>query len=215
MIFLLYAIRNGNKRENLKIGPMIICGGPGVIIYRRDATGGMSLSQEDEWIARAMKGDMQALEELIRLYYADILRYCVWHAPCRAAAEDAAQETFLKAVRGMGVYAHRGRFRAYLYQIARNTCIDMRRRQARADVPLEEIGDAACEEPGFARVREDMHLAGLVRGLPPEQREIVLLRFGQNLTLREAALVLGVPLRTAQSRLRLALKKIKRELEEE
>ena len=60
-----------------------------------------------------------------------------------------------------------------------------------------------------------MVLRQLVAGLPENQREIVLLRFGQDLTLRETADMLKLPLRTVQSRLRSALKSLKEELRHE
>ena len=59
-----------------------------------------------------------------------------------------------------------------------------------------------------------IYLARLVERLPEKQREIVLLRFAQDLTLRETADVLGLPLRTVQSRLRAALKYLKKILKE-
>ena len=71
--------------------------------------------------------------------------------------------------------------------------------------------DFAYSEPGFDRVQSDMALRQLTRSLPEDLREVVLLRYGQDLTMREIAETLGVPLRTVQSRLRSALKKLKKE----
>ena len=53
----------------------------------------------DELLNRLEQGDAEALDELIRMYYPEILRYCLWHTSDRQSAEDAAQETFLKAYR--------------------------------------------------------------------------------------------------------------------
>lgn len=170
------------------------------------------MTREDELIQKMEQGEAGAVDELIGMYYAEILRYCLWHAPNRSLAEDAAQETFLKAVRYFDRYTHRGRFRAFLYQIAANTCSDMRRKARNRDVSLEETEmDFAYAEPGFEEVRSDMALRQLTDALPAEHREIILLRFGQDLTMREIAEVTGLPLRTVQSRLRSALKKLKKE----
>lgn len=159
---------------------------------------------------------MGALDELIERYYPVILRYCMWHAPNRACAEDAAQETFLKAIRHLNAYAHRGHFRAFLYQIAANTCIDMRRKRDGTNLSLEALADEwLCEEDGYDLAEESMEIRRLVRCLPEQLREIVLLRFSQELTLREIAEITHLPLRTAQSRLRTALKLIKKQLEVE
>lgn len=159
---------------------------------------------------------MGALDELIERYYPVILRYCMWHAPNRTCAEDAAQETFLKAIRHLNAYAHRGHFRAFLYQIAANTCIDMRRKRDGINLSLEALADEwLCEEDGYDLAEESMEIRRLVRCLPEQLKEIVLLRFSQELTLREIAEITHLPLRTAQSRLRTALKLIKKQLEVE
>lgn len=86
----------------------------------------------------------------------------------------------------------------------------MWRKNKRFDVPLESLAtEPAYQEEEFEEVRSDMRLRQLVNGLPTELQEIVLLRFGQDLTLREIAEVLSMPLRTVQTRLRSALKKLK------
>ncbi|MDE7178288.1 MAG: RNA polymerase sigma factor [Lachnospiraceae bacterium] len=171
------------------------------------------MTREDELVKRMEQGDPRAAEELIKMFYPDILRYCLWHAPNRSLAEDAVQETFLKAIRYFDRYTHKGKFRSFLYQIAANTCIDMQRKNRNPDISLEESEiDPPYSEPAFEIIHSDLALMQLVEGLPAEQREIVLLRFGQDLTLREIAEVLHLPLRTVQSRLRSALKKLKAEL---
>lgn len=170
------------------------------------------MKREDELIQRMEQGDMSAADELIEMFYAEILRYCLWHVPNRFLAEDAVQETFLKAIRYFDRYTHKGRWKQFLYQIAANTCIDMRRKNRYSDVPLEELAmDPVYSDTGFEDVQEDMALRQLVGCLPADQQEIVLLRFGQDLTIREIAEVLHLPLRTVQSRLRSALKKLKKD----
>ncbi len=172
------------------------------------------MTREDRLIKKIEQGDIRAADELIGIYYPEILRYCLWHAPNRAFAEDAAQETFLKALRYFDRYTHRGKFRAFLYQIAANTCIDMRRKIRIAETSLEEMQvDPAKEETGYEDVQSDLALRQMVKGLPPDQQEIVLLRFGQDLTMREIAEAVNIPLRTVQTRLRSALKKLKKEVE--
>ena len=172
------------------------------------------MTREDKLILKIEQGDLGAVDELISIDYPEILRYCLWHAPDPSIAEDAAQETFLKAVRYFDRYTHKGKFKSFLYRIAANTCIDMQRKNCRPDISLEESAvDPGYSEPAFEAVQSDMVMRQLVRSLPENQREIVLLRFGQDLTLRETAEVLHLPLRTVQSRLRSALKKLKAELD--
>ena len=158
------------------------------------------MTREDEIFKKLKQGDENAPEELVKLYYPEILRYCLWHAPDRMAAEDAAQETFLKAIRFLDRYEHKGKFRPFLYQIAANTCVDEWRKKKAEPLPEE--------------VEAEVDFGLLVERLPEEWKEIVLLRFAQELTLREIGLVLQLPLRTVQSRLRKALKQIKKEIQE-
>lgn len=171
---------------------------------------------DDALVARAKAGDADALSDLVERYYPDILRYCMWHAPMRSQAEDAAQETFLKAIRHLDAYVHRGKFRAFLYQIAANTCIDMGRRRAATEVSLESMtAQWPYFDDGYHRAEEDVEIQRLVHALSDPMREIVLLRFSQQLSLREIAEITGTPMRTVQSRLRAALKLIKKRLEKD
>ncbi len=171
------------------------------------------MTREDELIRKTAQGDLDATDELIAMYYPEILRYCLWHAPNRSLAEDAAQETFLKVIRYFDRYTHKGRFKSFLYQVAANTCVDMRRRARYTDISLEESAfDISYAEPAFEDIHSDMTIRQMVRCLPEDLQEIVLLRFGQELTLREIAQVLQMPLRTVQTRLRRALKVLKTEI---
>lgn len=175
--------------------------------------------REDKLIRRIEQGDVTAADELIERYYPEILKYCIWHAPNQTLAEDAVQETFLKAIRYMNRYVHRGKFRAFLYKIAANTCIDMWRKQGMTkEYPegmlIEQMQiqkEISYEESGFDEVQALLDLQRIISILPEEQREIVILRFGHDLTIREIANITGIPFRTVQSRIRLALKKLKME----
>ncbi len=172
------------------------------------------MTREDKLIQKLEQGDLGVVDELIAIYYPEILRYCLWHVPDRSLAQDAAQETFLKAIRYFDRYTHKGKFKPFLYRIAANTCIDMHRKNCRTDISLEESAvDPGYSDPAFEAVRSDMAVRQLVRSLPENQQEIILLRFGQDLTLRETAETLNLPLRTVQSRLRSALKRLKAELD--
>ena len=82
-------------------------------------------------------------------------------------------------------------------------------------MPLEEeSGEAVYEEIGFARTEADMQMQTLIGRLDTSCQEILLLRFGQELTLREISEITGTPMRTVQSRLRAALKQIEKEVGE-
>lgn len=166
---------------------------------------------EENLLKRMARGEPEAAEELVRRFYPEILRYCLWHTPDPSLAEDAAQETFLKVIRYVDRYTDRGTYKAFLYQIAKNTCIDMGRKKWQSDLPLEQAEAQLYGESGIEAVEADLVLRQMVQNLPEQQREIVLLRFAQDLTIQEMAQVLGLPMRTVQSRLRSALKKLRTE----
>ena len=169
------------------------------------------MTREEKLIQQMKNGDAGAVEELIEMFYDEILRYCRFHVPNPSLAEDAAQETFLKVIRFHDHYTgSKGKWKPFLYQIAANTCIDIGRKNRFSDVSLEQMTEEfACAEKGYENVRSALTLRQLTADLPDHLREPVLLKYGQDLTLREIAQTLNLPLRTVQSRLRAALKKLK------
>lgn len=182
------------------------------------------MTHEDRLIKQIKSGDRERLDELIEIYYPAILRYCLWHMPDRESAQDATQETFLKLIRFMDCYEHRGQFRAFLYRIAANTCIDMIRKFPTAELPANteaetgQVGrcwQTACyAEKGFAVAEDKQQLASAFACLDDTQRELVLLKYGQELTLREISVITELPMRTVQTKLRRALSKMKQVLAE-
>ena len=64
------------------------------------------MTREDQLIKRITDGDASAMEELIQMYYPELLRYCRWHTPDKQSAEDAVHETFLKLLRHWDGYIH-------------------------------------------------------------------------------------------------------------
>ncbi len=162
------------------------------------------------------KGDRMAAEELLEKYYSDILKYCLWHTPNKNAAEDAVQETFLKTLRYLDRYHHRGQFKSFLYKVAANTCIDLYRRKSSQELLFDELPqEVIYDERGFEESLDAQWLVEKVSMLSVELQEIILLRFMQQLTLREIGQILDLPLRTVQSRLRKALKQLKKQWKEE
>ncbi len=170
--------------------------------------------REEILLKRLRALDASAMDEMVRMYYPEILRYCKWHAPDVYLAEDAAQETFLKAIKYFGRCGFSGKLRSFLYKIAGNTCIDLYRSKGQDYVPLEEMNtEIMYAEPGFQEAAEQIYIRELVRKLEPSTQKIVILRFGQDLKLREIADIMGMPMRTVQSKLKAALKEIKAQME--
>lgn len=122
-----------------------------------------------------------------------------------AEAEDALQQVFLKLIAGRGLVVPREP-RPYLFRAVRNTCLNQRRstRRAGARAPDTEMFVAPAGLDGLAAQLDEA-----LNELPEEQRETVMLRVWGELTLDEAAQVLGIPLNTVASRYRYALRKLR------
>ena len=169
------------------------------------------MEQENEILKRLKNGDKKALDEMIRLYYPEIFRYCIWHTQNREMAEDATQETFAKAIRHMDSYVHRGKFKAYLYRIAINTCNDFWRHGKKSIILETE----EYRERGFEQVESKMAMTKMLSELSVSQRELIILRYVHELKIRDIAEILNLPIRTVQSRLRAALKNLERNYRKE
>ncbi len=159
---------------------------------------------DDDLVEQIRLGDEKAAEELIKRYYTSILRYCKRQCFNHEKAEDLTQETFLKLFRNLSGYKGKRKFKAYLYTIANHLCVDESRKMK--VYPLENEEDIGYECDEMHRIEDRSEIDYLLDALSPEQREAVILRFGEQLEFWEIAKVMGCNMRTAQSRVRNALK---------
>ena len=166
---------------------------------------------DDELVEQIKNGDEQAAEELIKRYYTSILRYCRWHCSGMEKAEDLTQETFYKLFKNISGYKGKRKFKAYLYTIAIRLCIDESRKIPVYSLEDEELTVAECKE--IIRLEDDEEIKYLLNTISPEQREAIILRFGEQLEFREIAKIMGCNMRTAQSRVRNGLKIMRKEQE--
>lgn len=164
---------------------------------------------DDELVEQIRLGDEKAAEDLIKRYYSPILRYCKWHCSNLGRAEDLTQETFLKLFKNISGYKGRKRFKSYIYTIANHLCIDESRKvQAYS---LENDENTVNESDEILKVEDKVEVEDLVKLLSPEQKEAIILRFGEQLAFGEIAKVMGCNMRTAQSRVRSALEIMRKE----
>lgn len=164
---------------------------------------------DDELVEQIRIGDEDAAEELIKRYYTSILRYCKWHCRGLEKAEDLTQETFLKLFKNLSGYKGKKKFKAYLYTIANHLCIDESRKIQ--FYSLEDEENIVNESNEILRIEDREEINYLLGTLSLEQREAVILRFGEQLSFEEIAKVMGCNMRTAQSRVRNALKIMRKE----
>ena len=162
---------------------------------------------DDELIEEIRNGKTEYGDELVNRYYPSILRYCRWHCASRWQAEDLTQETFYRVFRGLDNYVGQGKFRAYLYRTAYHLCVDEARRTVWEKLPENERDP----DNRMEQVEKIETVKRLLAGLTESQREAVILRFAEDMSIREIAGITGIPLRTVQSRIRLALKMLRTE----
>lgn len=164
---------------------------------------------DDELVEQIRLGDEAAAEELIERYYTSILRYCKWHCSNLEKAEDLTQETFYKLFENISGYKGKRKFKAYLYTIANRLCIDESRKTPFLPLEDEETIVDECNE--VLRLEDKAEINYLLNILSSEQREAIILRFGEQLSFDEIAKVMGCNMRTAQSRVRNGLKIMRKE----
>src|SRR6267143_1593172 len=152
---------------------------------------------DEELLAAYQQGDPRSFEDLLRRHRAPLFTFLLRMLGDRERAEDLAQETFLRIVKGAQAWEHRARFQTWLFTIARNLCVDQSRRDRfrRADSPL---------------LRPVLQRALL--SLPTEQREVIVLREQAGVPFREIAEMVGVNENTVKSRMRYALEGLRKAL---
>ena len=165
--------------------------------------------KDDLLIKRIRAGDEDAAEELVRKFYAQVMRFCRWQCGNNDLAEDLTQETFLKVFKSLDQYRNREHFKAWLFCVARSVCIDELRKdriEYEPDIDISEIGD---EYDGIRHVEDEDELYRLLSGLPDEQKEAIILHYMEGFSYREIGEILNIPYRTAQSRVNLAIKTLR------
>lgn len=165
-------------------------------------------------VSRVLGGDREAFRILVDRHYGRCVRIATHLLGNREDAEDAAQETFLRAYRHLAKYEERERFAAWLLRILTNQCRTQLARR-RAEAARDAVDDVDAEalpldEPlpsERAGLREELRHA--LACLPPDQREAVVLRFGEELTYDEMAAVTGAGVSALKMRVQRACARLR------
>lgn len=171
--------------------------------------------ETDEQLAQQLgRGDHAALTALVERHYDPLLGYLYRMARGdRSLAQDLAQETFLRALRGIGGYAYPRPFKPWLYAIATNlarnhyTSADTRR----TDNAVEDHEYGAGDAPDAPLLeQEETHaVIAALDLLPDHQREVIVLYFYQSLSQQAIADTLAIPLGTVKSRLSIGVSRLR------
>jgi RNA polymerase sigma factor (sigma-70 family) len=141
--------------------------------------------------------------DLIEQHRGELRAHCMRILRSREDAEDALQETFLRAWRSMDQFEGRGSLRSWLYMIATNVSLDQMRRRDRAPIPTGEAGAPSPEDDVERRESLQRVIAAAVR-LTDRQRAVFAHRYLAGLSAQETAEALGVTLATVNSALQRA-----------
>ena len=181
-------------------------------------------TDDDETLLRryARRGDASAAEALVRRHAAALGAFLAGWSDGADEAEDLAQETWLRVLRGPDAFRG-GSFRAWLLRVARNLAVD-RSRKRRPDLWLDEPAGAAPDAPPLVETLPDesspppdaallaaddrARLLAAVRALPGPQRDVFLLR-AADVPFAQIAARFAIPLNTALGRMHHAMKALR------
>ena len=157
----------------------------------------------------------EMLAHMVAQYEVVLLRTCYMYLHDKALAEDATQETFLKAYKALDSFRGESSEKTWLMRIAMNTCRDMKRsawfRYMDRSVEIERL-PLPAKVPPFMEADD---LTQAILKLPTKYKEVILLHFYQDMTMREIASVLDISASTVQKRVKAACSKLKKMLGKE
>jgi len=183
-----------------------------------------TLTSDENIVERALTGDADAFGELVRRWERRIFALAYGMLGREEDARDATQETFIAAFRNLRGFRGEAKVSSWLHRIAVNQCITRQRRaKVRSETALEDEveknagGFAAPTTYSPAGVVERRQVTQAVRkavnSLPVELRQVIVMKEFEDLTFKEIADALDLPLSTVKSRLYTALKQLQMRLQ--
>jgi RNA polymerase sigma-70 factor, ECF subfamily len=167
-------------------------------------------SEETAWIESAQKGDRAAFAKIVDLYWDRLFRWLINITRDRNRAEDLAQETFLKALTALKSFQAGTNFRAWLFRIAHNNFVNLKRSEKRTKLSLKE--DTPSTDINAERNFEDREAIAAVNtaleSLSEDFRAALLLHVQEGLAYREVAKIVNTTEETARWRVYKARQKL-------
>lgn len=171
---------------------------------------------EIELVTRAQGGDRNAFSELVRLHSQGVLNIIFRMCGNAQTAEDAAQETFIRAWSHLGSFRVDASLRNWLYRIALNTATDMLRKEKH--ILPGDVDDLHLTDPGpgpealFLQEERTALVQQAIQALPDASRAVLVLKEYEGLSYQEIADALDIPIGTVMSRLNYARGSLKEKL---
>lgn len=182
------------------------------------------VERENAAIARGLKQhDPELLDQLIETYQHRLMRYLMFLTSKREVAEDLFQEVWIRVLRNGSQYNGKARFDTWIFTIARNLVIDLSRKRTMASLdemcesgedarPFEIVEESPSPLEQFEGRENASEVATVLETLEPAYREVLTLRFHEEMSLDEIATVTRAPLSTVKSRLYRGLAALKPEI---
>lgn len=186
----------------------------------------LRMKTDEELVVLYAKGNNTAFDILLNRYKSSIYSYIFFIVHNKELAEDIFQETFVKVITTIkqGRYTENGKFKAWITRIAHNLIIDNYRQErsentiSNDDVEVDLFNNIKlCDgtiEDNLVRYQVLSDVKKLIRHLPDNQREVLEMRYYQDLSFKEIADITGVSINTALGRMRYAILNMRRMAEE-
>jgi len=170
------------------------------------------LKTDGELVRQVLQGERTACDDLVRRWSARILAFCHARVGNHHAAEDLAQESLLRGLRGLRTLESPEQFGTWLCGIALRVCLDWRKAKQSSQVPFTVLDPAGrpdelaatardAAEANVDRMDDVRRLLEEIESLSEPHREILMLYYYQDVTYRELAEMLGVSTATVNARL--------------
>jgi len=168
--------------------------------------GRVYLEQDTEraLVNRCLAGDTAAFEPIVEAYQRVLFNVALRMLGSPEDAGDATQTAFVRAFEHLGDYDPRHKFFTWIYRILMNECLNTRRaRRPTEPLPSEMLPAVDAGGPVETLVAEDRQRAveAALANLPPDYREVIVLRHFVELSYEEIAAATGIPVKTVKSRL--------------
>lgn len=184
------------------------------LVYKRKK-GGICL-EDKELIYKIQHGEKELLEVLIQNYYDDIYRLCYYKTGNASISYDLTQETFLKLIKYIGNYRDKGKFKSYLITIAMNVCNTYFYEN---NINIEELdSNQNYEKDNFdelEKIEEKDIVVQALNKLPEKQKEVIILKYYEDLKIKDISKILDEKVPTIKSRLKQGIEKLSRYLGKE
>jgi len=165
-------------------------------------------ANDHDLVARCLAGETAAFEPIVERYQRVLFTVALRMLGDRAEAADATQNAFVSAYRKLGTFDPQRRFFSWLYRILVNECLNDRRARHPHEPLSPQLAATGTPADLFEASERRRSVQAAVLSLPPDYREVIVLRHFTGLSYEEIGDALGIPAKTVKSRLHTAKERL-------